>query len=464
MTSNRTTPHLHRVGMHRRELLQVGFTGLLGLGMSDVLAARAASATTTTGARKSGPHAKSVILVFQTGGPAHQDTWDIDMSRPSEYRGDVKPMKTNVPGIEISEHLPMMAKLADRYAIIRSMYHSSNEHEFGTHFMLTGIDALPPGARFFATRADWPAMGSIVSWARPSTDGLPSSVILPTYLNNGYGFSGQSGGIMGSRYDPWVVASDPSKPEFHVPDLQPSPGVTATRLLNRKALLAGIDRQRQDLEAIGEVRQLSQSQEKAFGTLTTPATRDAFDLSKETPALRERYGMHMFGQSLLLARRLVEAGVGLVQANMGSMNNWDTHGDNFNQLKTRLLPPFDRGLSALLEDLSQRGLLEETLVIAVGEFGRTPKVNATAGRDHWGGVFSAVWAGGGVKGGQVIGKSDKEAAHPDGTGYLPSDLSATVFTALGISPESQFRDLQGRPFPVTTGQVIAPLFGSETSG
>lgn len=457
MLQNNARGHRHRTGIHRREIIQAGFTGLLGMGLTDILAGQAAAAA-AGGVRPAGPRAKSVILVFQTGGPPHQDTWDIDMSRAAEYRGDVHPIKTNVPGIEISEHLPMMAKQADQYAIVRNMYHNSNEHEFGTHFMLTGIDALPPGSRFFATRADWPAMGSIVSFARPSTTGLPSSVILPTYLNNGYGFSGQSGGIMGSNFDPWVITSDPSKPDFRVPDLQPTPGMTAGRLDSRRALLAGIDRQRKDLDGISEVRQLSETQEKAFGTLTSAATRDAFDLSKETPATRERYGMHLFGQSLLLARRLVEAGVGLVQANMGTMNNWDTHGDNFNQLKNRLLPPFDRGLSALLADLAQRGLLEETLVIAVGEFGRTPKVNATAGRDHWGGVFSAVWAGGGVKGGQVIGKSDKEAAHPDGDGYLPSDMSATVFTALGIPPTGQFHDLQNRPFPVSTGNVIAPLF------
>jgi len=450
-----TKLHRHGTGICRREVVQAGFTGLLGLSLADLMAARPAGAAA---ARIGGPKAKSVILVFLTGGPPHQDMWDIDMSRPAEVRGETKPIKTNVPGIEISEHLPMMAKLADRYAIIRSMHHGTNEHEFGTHFMLTGVDQLPPNAKFFATRADWPAMGSIVNWARPSGNGLPSSVILPTYLNNGYGFSGQSGGIMGGRYDPWVVDKDPSKPEFRVPDLQPAVGLTVDRLDHRRALLDRIDGNRKDLEALTDVRQLSEAHEKAFTTLTSAQTREAFDLSKEPQSVRERYGMHMFGQSLLLARRLAEAGVGLIQANMGTMNNWDTHGNNWTQLKDRLLPPLDRGLSALLEDLSQRGLLDETLVIAVGEFGRTPKINATAGRDHWGGVFSAVWAGGGVKGGQVIGKSDREAAYPDSEAYLPSDMAATVFTALGIPLNSQFRDLQDRPFPVATGNVIAPLF------
>lgn len=399
--------HRHNWGIHRRELVQAGFTGLLGLGLVDLLSS-AVPAAAGEPARRSGggPRAKSVVLVFMTGAPAHQDIWDIDINRPLEYRGEAKSMKTNVPGVEISEHLPMLAKLADRYSIVRSMHHSTNVHEFGTHFMLTGIDEIPPGARHFATRADWPAMGSIISFARPSTDGMPPAVILPTYLNNGYGFSGQTGGIMGSRYDPWIIDNDPSKPDFRVPDLQPGPGLTVDRLDNRRELLARIEQNRRDLEGVFEAHQMTENQGKAFTTLTSPRTRDAFDLSREPQAVRERYGMHMFGQSLLLARRLVEAGVRLVQANMGHMNNWDTHSDNFGQLKTRLLPPFDRGFSAFLEDLHARGLLEETLVIAVGEFGRTPKVGtdngggitSKSGRDHWGGVFSAVFAGAGVRG------------------------------------------------------------------
>lgn len=455
MNEGMVARHRHLTGLSRREVVQAGFTGLLGLSLADLMAARQANAA--AGAAH-GPKAKSVILVFLTGGPPHQDMWDIDLNRASEVRGESKPIKTNVPGIEISEHMPMLAKLADKYSIIRSMHHGTNEHEYGTHYMLTGVNQLPPGAKFFATRADWPAMGSIVNWARPNGNGLPGSVILPTYLNNGYGFSGQNGGIMGGRFDPWVVDKDPSKPDFRVPDLQPAVGITVDRLDNRRALLGRLDGNRKDLETLADVRQLSDSREKAFNTLTSPQTRDAFDLSKETSATRERYGMHLFGQGLLLARRLAEAGVGLIQTNMGTMNNWDTHGDNWGQLKNRLLPPFDRGLSALLEDLTERGMLEETLVIAVGEFGRTPKINATAGRDHWGGVFSAVWAGGGVQGGRIIGKSDREAAYPDGEGYLPSDMAATVFTALGIPPRSEFHDLQGRPFPVATGNVIAPLF------
>lgn len=459
MVGHGAARHRHRVGITRRELVQAGFSGMLGLGLADV----AAAAPTRPRAR---PRARSVVLVFMTGAPAHQDIWDVDLSRPLEYRGEARPMPTSVPGIEITEHLPKVARLAHRYAIVRSMHHNTNVHEFGTHYILAGVDEVPPGARHFATRADWPAMGSIVSWARPSPGGLPTSVILPTYLNAGYGFSGQSAGMMGTRWDPWIVDRDPSKPEFRVPELQPSPGITVERLAQRRALLARVEAHQRELGALPETRQISENQEKAFDTLTSPATRDAFDLAREPAALRDRYGRHLFGQSLLLARRLVEAGVGLVQANMGAMNNWDTHTDNFGQLKNRLLPPFDQAFSAFLEDLDARGLLAETLVICVGEFGRTPKVGtdngggitAANGRDHWGGVFSAVFAGAGVRGGQVIGKSDEAAAYPDGEAYLPSDLSATVFTALGIEPQGEFHDMQGRPMPISRGRVISPLY------
>lgn len=457
-------PHLHNRGIHRREILQAGFMGLLGMGLPDLLSPKSAQAA--AGKTIGEPRAKSVILVFMTGAPSHQDIWDLKPNSPAEYRGESKPRKTNVAGIEISEHLPLLAGCADKYAIVRSMTHGNNSHEFGTHFVLSGIDKLPPGATFYATRNDWPSMGSVVTFARPSANGLPSAVELPTYLNNGYGFSGQSGGLMGSRYDPWLITSDPSKADFRVPDLTRAPGITADRLGNRKHLLEAVDAGRRDLAAHAEAQALSTAQEKAFDTLTSAQTQAAFDLSQEPDKVRDRYGRHQFGQSLLLSRRLVEAGVRMVQANMGSMNNWDTHTDIFKQLRERLLPPFDKGFSALLEDLAERGMLEDTLVIAVGEFGRTPLVGQNTGgqatfptgRDHWGGVFSAVFAGGGVQGGRIVGQSDAEAAYPDGDGYYPSDLAATVYTALGIDPALEIHDIQGRPLRVNSGKVIGPLF------
>ena len=454
--------HQHAIGfVNRRELLQVGFTGLLGMGLTDILAGQAAAAPS-----RKGPKAKSVILAFMTGAPAHQDIWDIHPNAPSAYRGAGVAQKTNVPGMEISAWLPHLAKCADKYALVRSMTHGINSHEIGTHFMLTGVDKLPPGASFMASRNDWPSMMSGVMYNRPHRGGLPVAVELPTYLNNGYGFSGQNGGIMGSKYDPWLIRSDPNKASFRVPDLMPLPGMTVNRLGQRQALLQSVDRQRADLEAAGVVRQLDNAQGDAFKTLTDPRTRQAFDLAQEPTKLRDRYGRHMFGQSLLLARRLVESGVAIVQANMGHMNTWDTHTNLVNRLKNGLLPPFDSGMSALLEDLDERGLLEETLVIAVGEFGRTPKmghdngggITAASGRDHWGGVFTALFAGGGVQGGRVVGKSDVEAAYPDGKGFHPSDMGATVYTALGVDPGMVFHDFQGRPFPLNKGEVIAELF------
>ena len=462
---NEVKKHRHPIGfVNRRELIQVGFTGLLGMSLSNVIARQAAAAAADP-ARK-GPKAKSVILVFMTGAPAHQDIWDIHNDAPKAYRGEAVSQKTNAPGIEISAWLPHLAKCADKYSIVRSMTHGTNSHEIGTHFMLTGVDKLPPGASFMATRNDWPSLMSGVMYNRPNQGGLPTAVELPIYLNNGYGFSGQNGGIMGSRFDPWQIKSDPNKPNFRVPDLMPLPGMTVERLGQRQSLLRSIDKKRADLEAIGQVRQLTNAQDKAFRTLTDPSTREAFDLSKETTATRDRYGRHLFGQSLLLARRLVESGVTIVQANMGRMNTWDTHTNLVSRLKNSLLPPLDKGLSALIEDLDQRGMLEETLVIAVGEFGRTPKmgtdngggITSANGRDHWGGVFSAVFAGGGVQGGRIVGKSDLEAAYPDGKGYYPSDMGATVYTALGIDPRMVFMDLLDRPFEINQGEVIEKLF------
>lgn len=445
----------HRPGLSRKEFLQVGFSGLLGLGLPQVLSPCSA------GAEQAPPRkAKSVIMVFCTGAPAHQDMWDLKPQAPVEVRGEFQPIDTNVPGIQIGPHLPLMAKLADKYAIVRSMTHQLPGHEQGTHFMLTGVNQLPPGATHMASRNDWPCYASAVQYLRPSADGLPSGVLLPTYLHNGYGFSGQSGGFMGSKYDPWQLTRDPNAADFKLDELQLLPGLTVERVNDRRALLANLDQQRRDLDAAASVGNLSARMRDAYTLLTTGAKfREAFDLDRETPEMRERYGRHAFGQSLLLARRLVEAGMPVVQANMGSMNNWDTHGSNFKQLKDRLLPPFDRGLAALLTDLDERGLLAETLVVVVGEFGRTPQINATAGRDHWSGVFSAVLTGAGVVGGQVVGASDAQAAYPMTRGWYPADLGATVYTALGIDPASQIIDRLGRPHQLNAGEVIAPLYG-----
>ena len=306
---------------------------------------------------------------------------------------------------------------------------------------------------------------------RPRSDGVPSGVHLPTYLNNGYGFSGQSAGVLGPKFDPWHIKADPSIPGFRVEEMTLPAGLTAEKVGNRKALLAEFDRQAATVESIGIARGFSGIQDRAFTMLTSSGIKAAFEIDREDPRLRDRYGRHMFGQSLLLARRLIQAGVPIVQANMGHMNNWDTHVDNCTQLRTRLLPPLDQGVSAFLDDLEAHGMLDETLVVMVGEFGRTPRIGQSStndasqrtGRDHWAGVFSAVFAGAGVRGGRVIGKSDKIAAYPATRGYYPADLGATIYQALGADPASQVRDQLGRPLQLNRGEPISPLFDSSLS-
>jgi hypothetical protein len=315
-----------------------------------------------------------------------------------------------------------------------------------------------------ASRNDWPCYASGLDFARPRSDGVPSGVYLPTYLNNGYGFCGQNGGVLGSKYDPWQVRQDPNVAGFQAESLALPPGLTAETLKGRRALLDEIDLQHRTAEGHGD--SFTELQRKAFTMLTAGSVKRAFDIDREDPRTRDRYGRHMFGQSLLLARRLVEAGVPVVQANMGHMNTWDTHTNNFDHLAKNLLPPFDRGVSALLDDLAVRGMLDETLIVMVGEFGRTPKVGQdsqglaahSSGRDHWAGVFSAVFAGGGVQGGQVIGRSDKFGAYPASRAYYPSDLGATIYSSLGIPPATEVIDSLGRPLQLNRGEPIAPLY------
>ncbi len=448
-------PHHHRLGISRKDLLHGGFSGLLGLHVGPLRAGAGPKARPAEPGR-----AKSVIMVFCTGAPAHQDIWDLKPAAPAEVRGEFLPVDTNVPGIQITPHLPRLAKLADSYAIVRSMTHSLPGHEQATHFMLSGVNALPAGATHMASRDDWPCYASGVQYLRPRADGLPSGVLLPTYLHNGYGFSGQNGGFLGSKFDPWQLTRDPNAADFRLQELDLLPELTVDRLSSRRGLLARLDDKRRDLAATATAQDRSARFDNAFTLLTDGARfREAFNLDAEPAASRDHYGRHAFGQSLLLARRLVEAGMPVVQANMGSMNNWDTHGSNFAQLKDRLLPPFDQGLAALLEDLKARGLLDETLVVVTGEFGRTPQINPGAGRDHWSGVFSAVFAGAGVRGGQVIGASDAQAAWPATRGWYPADLGATVYRALGIDPDSQIIDRLGRPHRLNAGEIIAPLYG-----
>lgn len=441
--------------LSRRQSLQVGFSGFVGLGLNQVLAGRGSASPKQPNGR-----VRSVVLVFLTGAPSHQDMWDLKPDGPSSTRGEFRPVSTNVPGVEIGPYMPGLAKLADKYAIIRSMRHSLPSHEHGTHRMLTGINKEPPGSTHMVSRNDWPCFSAGVQYLRPSPDGTPRGIMLPTYLNNGYGFCGQNAGFLGADYDPWHVIKNPNDKNFRVDELSFSPGLSVSRVTDRRRLLKSIDDQRRKLSESPVVGDLSRRMQQAHDILVDGRLRKSFDIGSESGRNRDRYGRHQFGQSMLLTRRLIESGMPVVQVNVGRMNNWDTHGNNFKRLQTGLLPSFDQGLSTFVSDLDQRGLLGETLVVVTGEFGRTPKINPNAGRDHWSRVFSAVVIGGGIRGGQTIGVSDAMASDPISRAYSPADMGATIYSALGIDPTSRVIDRLERPHQLNAGEVIAPLYGT----
>lgn len=460
--------HRHTLGVNRRELLQVGYSGLLGFALPGLLSRQSSAAESRLATER---RAKSVILIFLTGAPSHLDMFDLKPEASAEIRGDFRSIATQTPGMEVCEHLPKLAARSSQYAVVRSMTHGLPSHEHATHMLLTGIDKMPIGSTHMASRSDWPCYASTLDYLRPRRDGIPNGVMLPTYLNNGYGFSGQDAGFLGAKYDPWHVKQDPNDPKFRVENLSLPVGMTVDSLDNRRKLLAQFNAQSAAFDRVRPVAEFNSYQDQAVSILTASAIAKAFAIDQEPAAVRDNYGRHQFGQSLLLSRRLVQAGVPIVQANMGAMNNWDTHNNNFTQLKDRLLPPLDQGVSALLDDLSSSGLLETTLVVMVGEFGRTPKLGGNVGtpsyvpdgRDHWGGVFFALFAGAGVSGGQVIGSSDNIAAYPASNPYYPSDLGATIFSSLGIDPRSIIKDRVNRPSHASEGEPIAPLFTGAVS-
>jgi hypothetical protein len=447
---------VHLSGLRRRELLQVGYSGLLGLSLPGVVAR--ASAAAEPGRPAAAPP-KSVLLIFLTGAASHHDTFDLKPDAPAEIRGEFQPIATAVPGVHICEHLPRIAARADRYALIRTLSHGDNNHLMSTHHVLTG--AKQPGGFFdkVASRDDWPSYAGAYACLRPRQDGIPAGVNLPTFLREGpLTWPGQHAGLLGQKYDPWQITGDPNSPEFRVDSLTLAPGINVSRLQSRRELLGELDDQQRQLGALTASRRLEAEQQVALSLLTSGELVRAFQLQQEPDAVRDRYGRHTTGQSLLLARRLVEVGVPVVQVNVGRVQNWDNHSRIFPTLKDRLLPPLDEGVAALLDDLQERGLLERTLVMMLGEFGRTPKINADRGRDHWGPCFYGLFAGGGVRGGQVIGRSDDVGAYPLTAAYSPDDIGATVYQALGIAPEVEVRDRLNRPVPLNRGQVIEPLY------
>jgi hypothetical protein len=458
------------MNLTRRELVQIGYSSALGTTLAS-LGGQRASGQEETAAKITTPRAKSVLFIFLFGGPSHLDTFDLKPDAPAEYRGEFKPISTRVSGLQICEHLPMLAAQMDRWALVRSMTcnPSFGDHRLAVHGLLGGIDELPAGATLAASRRDWPCWCAGAEYLRPSSGELPTSAVLPgDVVDPGTGlYPGQNGGLLGAKHDPFRVRGNPADPKYHVDSsLQMPVGMSIERLASKRELLAELNRQQTALGAALEAAPYENSQREAFGVLTGGRLAKALAIEDEPARVRERYGKHMFGQTLLLARRLIAAGVPIVQANVSYQALWDTHYNNFVGLRG-LLPHLDRGASALIEDMQSSGLLDETLVVMMGEFGRTPKLVihngsiphfTSAGRDHWMDCFFGMFAGAGVRGGQVIGKSDAHATRPATKPYRHSDVGATVYTALGIDPATQIADPQGRPLRLNAGQLIEPLY------
>ena len=451
--------------LSRRRVLETSGLALLGLSLPELLAARACAAPQPAG---SFGRAKSCILLFMWGGPAHQDTWDLKPDAPAEIRGEFKPIATKVPGIDICEHFPRLAQRTDKLAIIRSMTHNNVDHTASTHFLLTGQPPLPGRSR----ETDWPHMGAVLSRVGRSQGPLPPFVSMrpklpgdvPRFVEES---RGQWAGWLGQAYDPLTIDEDPSTPDYRVGEFALPADVTPQRLQRRRWLLSGLQQADGGREARVQSETVSRHYARAFDILGAAAGQ-AFKLDDEPAALREQYGLNPHGQSVLQARRLVQRGVPLVTVfwpNDGIKNvsvYWDTHSRNFVDLKDRLMPPADQAFSALLDDLDARGLLDETLVVWTGEFGRTPRVgqrNSDAGagrdgRDHWPGCFTTVLAGAGIRGGLVYGSSDRQAAFPASHPTWPVDLIATVYHLLGVPPELALTDTSGRPQIVCDGSLI----------
>ncbi|MDX2035432.1 MAG: DUF1501 domain-containing protein [Isosphaeraceae bacterium] len=443
--------------------MRVGSLGVTGLTIPSLLGARVLGASRTEGAVSGFGKARSCILIFMWGGPSQLDTWDPKPEAPVEIRGSFGSIATKVPGVRISEHFPMLAGIADRLAIVRSMTHDDPAHLSSAHRILTGhlaptpfSDAAGPSPR------DWPHLGAFVSRLLPNSGEMPAAVTMPWTVAHpaapGGRAPGQHAGWLGKQHEPFAVEGDPNHPAFQVQGTGLPEGLTSGRFEQRTKLLDCLEA---EWAASTSVDGWASFQSKAIQTLRSPRANAAFQLDREDPKTRDRYGRHIHGQCLLLARRLVEAGVPLVTVNWHNdgQNFWDTHGDNFNQLKNRLMPPADQGFSALIQDLEQRGMLEETLLVWVGEFGRTPRTTqGGSGREHWPRCYSAVLAGGGVRGGAVFGSSDRWAAYPSRNPVSPDDLGATILHALGIDPAREVPDSLGRPLRINSGNPIVPLF------
>jgi hypothetical protein len=468
-------------GISRRTLLKAAGSGLFGMSLPGLFAARAQAESTASPAR-----ARSVIFLFLFGGPSQLETFDLKPDAPERIRGPFRPIASRTPGLLIGEHLPRLAAISDRFCVVRTMTHPFNDHSGAAHYIQTGkIWHVPIGGGFNPTPRDWPAMGSVVEYlAQHGPDGLarplPAYAVVPNSLGRlqdagQYLRPGEHAGWLGRRYNPLTTAVDkkdlsdnpywrPCSDEeltFAIEGLEPGEGMRLDRTNRRVSLLEQFDAGRRIVDGVARSRDFDQFRRRAFALVTSEMTRRALDIRREPERIRDQYGRHLFGQSALVARRLVEAGVRFVTVHYDACdgNGWDSHVHS-DDVKDHLLPTFDQALSALLLDLDARGLLAETLVVALGEMGRTPQPTPRWGRGHWSMLFPAVLAGAGIRGGTVFGASDKDAAHVVDHPVSPESLTATIYHALGIDPDLRVADPLGRPVPIVDGgRPIVELFG-----
>ena len=475
--------------LSRRTAIQVGAIGLLGLGTNHLRGLRAADSLRRQNANRPG---KACIYIFLSGGLAQHDSFDMKPAAPEDVRGEFRPIATRTTGIHICEHLPMLAVRSDKWALTRSMSHPYNEHSVGHHVMLTGRSEEPQGfSPNGPTAVDFPSIASVVRGVAAPRNNLPPAAVLPERLVHVSGriIPGQFAGRMGAKYDPWIVeasryrdakyihgafpeygfqrwegATTPPNYVFEAPKLELPRGVLKDRFAARLGLLDAVGRQRRQLDQMASVQQFDRHRQEAISLLTNGGVHRALDVHSAPDVVQDRYGRNSFGWSLLMARQLVEAGVSLVQVNLGNDETWDTHEAAFHNLRNFLLPPTDRAVSALIDDLDERGMLSDVLIVMAGEFGRTPKVftfkgakSNLPGRDHWGAVQTVFFAGGGVKGGNVVGSSDRLGAYPSSDPQNPENMAATIYQSLGLPKTVAWHDELDRPNHIYHGDPIPGL-------
>jgi hypothetical protein len=454
-------------GITRRQWLQVGGLGALGISLPQLLENRATLATATGGSSSFG-RAKRCIVLFLLGGPPQHETWDPKADAPEEVRGEFGLTSTETPGLNIGELMPKIAHQTNHIAVLRAVSTDDNAHSSSGYWMLTGRPHAPRNSEnsLPGPPNDWPCVGAVVRQLRGDQGHLPGAIRLPEEIwNTGrLVWPGQDAGWLGDSADPWLMTCDPNANDFQAPDIGLPGDISPLRFDRRRALFAAVNQHLDQIARSSAVSRWQSLRQKGFDLIGSPAARQAFDLHREPAALRDRYGRNRFGQSVLLARRLIESGVNLVQVNWTRWDEdtseapaWDTHAHHNQRLKNALMPPMDSAYATLLEDLHERGLLEETLVVWMGEFGRTPRFNPRGGRDHWGHVFPVALAGGGIRGGVVHGASDRQGAFPLEGRVEPQDIAATIFHCLGFAPETMVHDRQGRPQSISHGRPIEAI-------